>query len=41
MRQVIDVDPNVAPGDNTTRTDLAVPGYVQVVLFDHIARKRG
>ena len=35
------MDPNVAPGDNTMRTDLAVPGYVQLVLFDHNARKRG
>lgn len=39
--QVIDVDPSVAPGDNTMRTELAVPDYKQVVLFDHIARKRG
>ncbi len=41
MRQVIDVDPAVAPGDNTTRTHLETPEYMQVQLFDHIARKRG
>jgi hypothetical protein len=41
VRQVIDVDPAVAPGDNTTRTHLETPEYMQVQLFDHIARKRG
>lgn len=41
LSQVIDVDPSGAPGDNTMRTELTVPDNNQVVLFDHIARKRG
>jgi hypothetical protein len=40
-RKVLDVDPGVAsPGDNSTRTELETGEYTQVVLYDHVTRRR-
>ncbi len=39
-RKVINVDPHSPPGDNSTRTELATKEYVQVVLYDHVTRRR-
>eukprot|EP00040_Diaphanoeca_grandis_P008865 m.46680 g.46680 ORF g.46680 m.46680 type:complete len:233 (-) comp20305_c0_seq1:210-908(-) len=39
-RKVINVDPKGSPGDNTTRTILTCPHYIQVVLYDHITRRK-
>lgn len=39
-RKVLNVDPRVRPGDNSTRTEVADPEYLQVVLFDHVTRRR-
>ena len=30
----------VTPGDNTTRTQLSTIKYTQVVLYDHITRRK-
>lgn len=39
-RKVINVDPNSRAGDNSTRTELETDEYMQVVLFDHVTRRR-
>eukprot|EP00243_Klebsormidium_subtile_P010887 TRINITY_DN5969_c0_g1_i1.p1 TRINITY_DN5969_c0_g1~~TRINITY_DN5969_c0_g1_i1.p1 ORF type:complete len:234 (-),score=53.91 TRINITY_DN5969_c0_g1_i1:347-1048(-) len=39
-RKVINVDPKAKPGDNSVRTELVDPEYKQIVLFDHITRRR-
>jgi len=39
-RKIINVNPEVPPGDNTTRTEVATSEYVQVVLYDHSTRRR-
>lgn len=39
-RKVINVDPRTRPGDNSTRTEVPCQDYMQVVLFDHVARRR-
>mmetsp|Transcript_597 Transcript_597/g.609 ORF Transcript_597/g.609 Transcript_597/m.609 type:complete len:246 (-) Transcript_597:169-906(-) len=40
-RKVINVNPEVSPGDNTTRVELDCPQeYVQVVIYDHTTRRR-
>jgi hypothetical protein len=40
-RKVLDVDPAApTPGDGSARTELADPGYAQVVLYDHVTRRR-
>jgi hypothetical protein len=39
-RKVLSVDPKAHPGDNSTRTEVADPAYAQVVLFDHVTRRR-
>jgi hypothetical protein len=39
--QVINVDPNAPPGDNTTRTEIRTPDYSQCVLWDHFSRRKG
>lgn len=38
--QVLCVAPGAPPGDNSARTDLATSEYLQVVLFDHVTRRR-
>ena len=39
-RKTISVDPSCSLGDNSTRTDLPTSEYVQVVLYDHVTRRR-
>lgn len=39
-RKLINVDPRAKPGDNSTRTELLTHEYAQVVLFDHVTRRR-
>ncbi|KAL6756725.1 hypothetical protein V8C86DRAFT_2643583 [Haematococcus lacustris] len=39
-RKVINVDPRAKPGDNSTRTELATSEYMQVVIYDHVTRRR-
>ncbi|KAM4616013.1 cilia- and flagella-associated protein 299 [Polymixia lowei] len=38
-RKILNVDPWVAPGENSSRTVLQSGLYIQVVLYDHIARR--
>ncbi len=39
-RKIINVNPEVAPGDNTTRTELETSEYVHVVIYDHSTRRK-
>ncbi|XP_067871404.1 cilia- and flagella-associated protein 299 [Heterodontus francisci] len=39
-RKTIHVDPKVSPGDNTTRSLINTDLYVQVVIYDHITRRK-
>ncbi|KAG2427075.1 hypothetical protein HXX76_012589 [Chlamydomonas incerta] len=39
-RKVINVDPTAKPGDNSTRTELETAEYAQVVVYDHVTRRR-
>ncbi len=39
-RKVINMDPRARPGDNSTRTELATQEYMQVVIYDHVTRRR-
>ncbi len=40
-RKVINVDPRASkPGDNSTRHELATSEHLQVVLYDHVTRRR-
>lgn len=39
-RKIINVDPRVSPGDNSTRVEIETDEYLQVVLYDHVARRR-
>mmetsp|Transcript_15759 Transcript_15759/g.46582 ORF Transcript_15759/g.46582 Transcript_15759/m.46582 type:complete len:239 (-) Transcript_15759:358-1074(-) len=39
-RKVINVDPHARPGDNSMRTELLTDEFAQVVLFDHVTRRR-
>uniref|UniRef100_A0A7S0VHL9 Cilia- and flagella-associated protein 299 n=1 Tax=Polytomella parva TaxID=51329 RepID=A0A7S0VHL9_9CHLO len=39
-RKVINVDPRMKPGDNSIRTELSTGEYLQVVLYDHVTRRR-
>lgn len=39
-RKVIYLDPQMNPGDNTTRTELETEEHLQVVIFDHVTRRR-
>ena len=39
-RKVINVDPEAHPGDNSARIEISDPKYLQVVLFDHVTRRR-
>ena len=40
LLQVINVDPRAKPGDNSTRTELETGEYLQVVIYDHVTRRR-
>merc|ERR1712118_265698 len=39
-RKVINVDPKGEPGDNSKRSDIKTNEYIQVVIFDHMTRKK-
>lgn len=39
-RKVINVDPKALPGDNSARTELQTDEYIQVVIYDHVTRRR-
>ena len=39
-RKVINVDPNANPGDNSTRTEIATKEYLQIVIYDHMTRRK-
>ena len=39
-RKVINVDPKANPGDNSTRTELDCDDYLQVVIYDHMTRRK-
>jgi len=39
-RKIINVDPRVAPGDNSVREEVVTDEYCQVVLYDHVTRRR-
>ncbi|CAN0471943.1 unnamed protein product, partial [Ectocarpus sp. 8 AP-2014] len=39
-RKVVNVDPKAPPGDNTTRTEIRTPEYRQVVIYDHMTRRK-
>ena len=40
-RKIIDVTGKGKVGDNSRRVDIPCDDYVQVVLFDHVTRRRG
>ncbi|XP_071491916.1 cilia- and flagella-associated protein 299-like [Diadema antillarum] len=40
-RKILNVDPKApSPGDNSTRTPIECPQYTQVVIYDHITRRK-
>ncbi|ORZ34011.1 hypothetical protein BCR44DRAFT_409635 [Catenaria anguillulae PL171] len=39
-RKVVNVDPKADPGDNTERKELVSMEYIQVVLYDHLTRRK-
>eukprot|EP00037_Helgoeca_nana_P032908 m.415953 g.415953 ORF g.415953 m.415953 type:complete len:238 (-) comp29770_c0_seq1:220-933(-) len=39
-RKLINPDPKMEPGDNTTRTMMRNCGYLHVVLYDHVTRRK-
>lgn len=39
-RKIINVDPKADPGDNSKRHELKTNEYTQVVIFDHMTRKK-
>ncbi|XP_006875127.1 PREDICTED: uncharacterized protein C4orf22 homolog isoform X1 [Chrysochloris asiatica] len=39
-RKILNVDPKAQPGDNSTRTPIQTDLYIQVVIFDHISRRK-
>jgi len=40
-RKILNVDPKAAtPGDNSTRTPIDTDQYVQVVIYDHVTRRK-
>ena len=39
-RKVINVDPHKEPGDNSKRTPIATSEYMQVVIYDHMTRRK-
>jgi hypothetical protein len=40
-RKIINVDPSEPnPGDNTTRTQVATKEHIQVVIYDHLTRRK-
>lgn len=39
-RKVINVDPKARPGDNSRRIELHTHEYTQVVMYDHVTRRK-
>ena len=40
-RKILNVDPKApTPGDNSTRAAIDTPRYTQVVIYDHITRRK-
>ncbi|XP_067935540.1 cilia- and flagella-associated protein 299-like [Watersipora subatra] len=39
-RKILNVDPKSSPGDNSTRVVLDSPKYIQIVIYDHITRRK-
>ena len=39
-RKVINVDPMENPGDNSRRVEVPTHEYMQVVLWDHVTRRK-
>ncbi|XP_020759978.2 cilia- and flagella-associated protein 299 isoform X1 [Odocoileus virginianus] len=39
-RKILNVDPKAQPGDNSTRSPILTELYTQVVIFDHISRRK-
>ncbi|KAJ0404480.1 hypothetical protein P43SY_008800 [Pythium insidiosum] len=39
-RKVVNVDPKANPGDNSTRTEIRTKEYLQVVIYDHMTRRK-
>ena len=39
-RKVINVDPSANPGDNSTRVEIKTEEYLQVVIYDHMTRRK-
>ncbi|XP_039614467.1 cilia- and flagella-associated protein 299 [Polypterus senegalus] len=39
-RKVINVDPKVPPGDNSSRTPIKTSLYIQAVIYDHVTRRK-
>ncbi|XP_063050673.1 cilia- and flagella-associated protein 299 [Engraulis encrasicolus] len=39
-RKILNVDPKASPGDNSSRIPLQSDLYTQVVIYDHITRRR-
>ncbi|KAG6576581.1 Pyruvate kinase [Phytophthora cinnamomi] len=39
-RKVVNVDPKANPGDNSTRTEIKTKEYLQVVVYDHMTRRK-
>jgi len=39
-RKILNVDPKSSPGDNSTRVMLDSPKYIQIVIYDHITRRK-
>jgi len=39
-RKLINVDPKAKPGDNSTRTVIETDEYLQVVIYDHMTRRK-
>ena len=39
-RKVINVDAKAPPGDNSTRSEITTDEYMQVVIYDHMTRRK-
>lgn len=39
-RKVINVDPKAKPGDNSRRIEISAKEYIQVVIYDHVTRRK-
>jgi hypothetical protein len=39
-RKILNVDPQSSPGDNSTRHEIPTDKYIQLVIYDHITRRK-